>query len=150
KTGPSASTSPAARAAELRRLIEYHNRKYYVEASPEISDQEYDRLFRELVDLEKAHPELAAPDSPTQRVGGDAIEGFEQVTHRVPMLSIDNTYNPAEVREFDARVRKGLGSEKVRYVVELKIDGVAISLTYVKGMLDVGVTRGDGEKGDNV
>src|SRR5919204_5250730 len=107
---PSATTA-AKRAEELRRLIDYHNYKYYVEASPEISDREFDRLLEELKQLEAKHPELVTPDSPTQRVGGQPIAGFRTVEHREPMLSIDNTYNPDELREFDARVRKMLGSE---------------------------------------
>ena len=130
---------------ELRRRIHHHNYKYYVEAQPEISDYEFDMLLKELEQLEKDHPELVTPDSPTQRVGGQPIEGFRTVTHRVPMLSIDNTYNPDELREFDRRTRKALGGEPVTYVVELKIDGVAISLTYEGGALTVGSTRGDGE-----
>src|SRR5438105_1353527 len=96
----------ARRADELRRLLDYHNHKYYVEAKPEISDREYDRLMDELKGIEAAHPELATPDSPTQRVGGRPIDEFATVTHRKPMLSIDNTYNAGELREFDRRVRK--------------------------------------------
>jgi DNA ligase (NAD+) len=142
--------SPAQRAAELRKLLEYHNYKYYVEAQPEISDREFDRLLQELKEIEEAHPELVTPDSPTQRVGGQPIEGFVTVRHREPMLSIDNTYNAGELREFDRRVRKLLPGEPVTYVVELKIDGVAISLTYEDGQLRVGATRGDGERGDDV
>src|SRR5262249_6335703 len=115
----------ADRAAELRRLIDHHNYQYYVEARPEISDREFDKLLRELQNLEKSHPELITPDSPTQRVGGQPIEGFETIRHRVPMLSIDNTYNADEIRDFDRRVRKLLPSEDVTYVVELKMDGVA-------------------------
>src|SRR5882724_3865419 len=124
----SGSTMPslAQRAEELRKLIDHHNYLYYVEAKPEISDREFDRLLDELKALEAAHAELATPDSPTQRVG------------RQPMLSIDNTYNANELREFDRRVRKGLGGEAVTYVVELKIDGVAISLTYENGAFTVG------------
>ncbi|HZT82031.1 MAG TPA: NAD-dependent DNA ligase LigA [Gemmataceae bacterium] len=140
----------AQRAEELRRLINYHNYKYYVEAAPEISDREFDRLLEDLRKLEAAHPELATPDSPTHRVGGQPIEGFRTVVHRVPMLSIDNTYNADDLKEFDKRVRKALGKEPVTYVVELKIDGVAISLTYEDGLLTVGATRGDGERGDDV
>jgi DNA ligase (NAD+) len=140
----------ADRAAELRRQIDHHNYLYYVEARPEISDKEFDRLLRELEDLETAHPELATPDSPTRRVGGQPIEGFKTVVHRIPMLSIDKAVTPAELREFDARVRKALGKEPVRYAVELKIDGVAVSLTYENGLLTVGATRGDGERGDDV
>jgi DNA ligase (NAD+) len=140
----------AQRADELRSLLEHHNYKYYVEAKPEISDREYDQLMEELKQIEAAHPELATPDSPTQRVGGQPIEGFRTVTHRLRMLSIDNTYNPDELREFDRRVRKVLGNEPVTYVVELKIDGVAISLTYEDGQFTLGATRGDGERGDDV
>ncbi len=140
----------AQRAAELRRQIDHHNHLYYVEAKPEVSDKEFDRLLRELEKLEAEHPELAAPDSPTRRVGGQPIEGFATVTHRIPMLSIDKAVTPIELREFDGRVRKALGKEPVRYVVELKIDGVAISLTYVNGLLQLGATRGDGVHGDDV
>jgi DNA ligase (NAD+) len=143
--------TPAKRAEELRQLINHHNYKYYVEAAPEISDKEFDHLLKELEALEAAHPELVTADSPTQRVGGQPIEGFATVTHKVPMLSIDNTYNAADLREFDGRVRKLLGKgEPVRYVVELKIDGVAISLTFENGLFTVGATRGDGEHGDDV
>jgi DNA ligase (NAD+) len=142
--------SAAARAAELRELIDYHNHKYYVEACPEISDREFDRLLEELKEIERQHPDLLTPDSPTQRVGGKPIDEFRTVTHRVPMLSIDNTYSADELREFDKSVRKVLGKEPVTYVVELKIDGVAISLTYENGLLTVGATRGDGERGDDV
>src|SRR5207237_980034 len=117
---------------------------------PEISDREFDRLLDELKALEQAHPELVTPDSPTQRVGGQPIEGFETVVHREPMLSIDNTYNADELREFDRRVRKPLGKEPVTYVVEVKSDGVAISLTYERGQFRVGATRGDGRRGDDV
>src|SRR5437016_1484353 len=106
-------STPAERAAELCRLINHHNHLYYVEASPEISDREFDRLLEELKQLEQAHPELVTPDSPTQRVGGEPIDGFATVTHRQPMLSIDNTYSAGELREFDRRVRKLLGNEPV-------------------------------------
>ena len=138
------------RIDELRKQINHHNHLYYVDATPEISDREFDKLLDELQKLEAAHPELITPDSPTQRVGGQPIEGFKTVRHREPMLSIDNTYNAAELREFDKRVRKLLGGEAVMYVVELKIDGVAISLTYEHGQFTVGATRGDGEQGDDV
>ncbi len=141
---------PAARAAELRKLLDHHNRLYYVEAKPELSDREFDALLAELTALEAEHPELATPDSPTRRVGGAPVEGFVTVTHRRPMLSIDNTYNPNELREFDASVRKLLGGEPVAYVVELKIDGVACGLTYEAGLLTVAATRGDGDRGDDV
>jgi len=145
------SATPEHRINQLRRQINHHNYKYYVEANPEIADQEYDRLLKQLEALEQAHPHLKTPDSPTQRVGGQPIEGFTQVRHRLPMLSIDNTYNEQELRDFDNRVRKALHrGEAVRYVVELKIDGVAMSLTYEDGLFTVGATRGDGETGDDV
>jgi DNA ligase (NAD+) len=138
------------RASWLCEEIEKHNRLYYQEAKPEISDKEYDKLLKELVDLEKKHPELANANSPTQRVGGAPIDGFVTLKHRLPMLSIDNTYSPSELKEFDKKVCKGLGNDKPSYMVELKIDGVAISLIYENGILTAGVTRGDGEKGDDV
>jgi DNA ligase (NAD+) len=139
------------RVEELRRQINYHNDRYYKDARPEISDREFDRLLEELKELEAKHPDLVTPDSPTQRVGGQPIEGFVAVRHRVPMLSIDNTYNAEELREFDKRVRKGLAKgEAVTYVVEPKIDGVAMSMTYEDGVFTVGATRGNGEEGDDV
>src|SRR5262245_43515250 len=143
-------SSAAKRAAELRKLIDHHNYLYYVEAKPEISDREFDKLLDELKRIETENPELVIPESPTQRVGGEPIGEFAQVQHRVPMLSIDNTYSSDELREFDKRARKQLGSERVEYVVELKIDGVAVSLIYEKGKLTVGATRGNGDVGDDV
>ncbi len=138
-------------AAELRNEIERHNRLYYVEAMPEISDKEYDLLLKRLEKIEAEHPELISPDSPSQRVGGEPLEAFRTVEHRVPMLSIDNTYSFDEVREWDVRVRKGLTSgEPVRYVVELKVDGVAVSLQYEDGFFVLGATRGDGYRGDDI
>jgi DNA ligase (NAD+) len=142
--------SVAQRVTELRRLIDHHNYLYYVEAKPEISDREFDKLLEELQKIEEEHPDLITPDSPTQRVGGQPIDGFVTVRHREPMLSIDNTYSADELREFDRRVRKGLAGEPVTYVVELKIDGVAVSLTYEEGAFTVGATRGDGERGDDI
>jgi DNA ligase (NAD+) len=137
--------------AKLRDELNRHNYLYYVEAAPEISDREFDRMMSRLTELEAAHPELRAPDSPTQRVGGQPLEGFATVRHAVPMLSIDNTYSYDEVREWDVRVRKGLNpNETVRYVVELKVDGVAVSLRYENGQLVLGSTRGDGERGDDI
>jgi DNA ligase (NAD+) len=138
------------RIEELRKQIDHHNQRYYVDAKPEISDRDFDRLLAELNALEAEHPELLTPDSPSQRVGGKPIDGFTTVRHREPMLSIDNSYSADDLREFDRRVRKLLGSEAVTYVVELKIDGVAMSLTYVNGVFTVGATRGDGEQGDDV
>lgn len=135
----------------LRAEIERHNRLYYIEAAPEISDREYDRLMDRLIELEAAHPELVTPDSPTQRVGGAPLAEFATVAHAVPMLSIDNTYSYDELREWDARVRRGLTpGEPVHYVVELKVDGVAVSLRYAKGLFVLGSTRGDGERGDDI
>ena len=142
--------TPAHRIAELRRQVNHHNHLYYVEARTEISDREFDRLLEELKKLEEAHPELVTPDSPTQRVGGQAVAGFKQVKHRIPMLSIDNTYNADELREYDKSIRRMLGGEAVCYIVELKIDGVACSLTYEKGKLTVGATRGDGDTGEDI
>ena len=146
---PSQSNLPE-RAAWLRQEIDRHNYLYYVEARPEITDKEFDKLLKELEDLEAAHPELVTPDSPTQRVGGEPIGSFKTVTHRVPMLSIDKAFSADELREFDVRTRKLLGGEKVRYVVELKIDGVAVSLTYTNGALTLGATRGKGDVGDDI
>jgi DNA ligase (NAD+) len=135
----------------LRAEIERHNRLYYVEAAPEISDKEFDRLMKRLERLEAEHPELVTPDSPTQRVGGQPIEGFATVEHTIPMLSIDNTYSYEEIKEWDARVHKGLSpGERVHYVVELKVDGVAVSLRYEHGWLVLGATRGDGYRGDDI
>jgi DNA ligase (NAD+) len=134
----------------LRQKIARHNRLYYVEARPEISDLEFDQLVRQLEALERAHPEFDAPDSPTHKVGGEPIAGFQSVTHRVPMLSIDNVYDEGELREFDARVRKLLGASTVEYTVEYKIDGVAVALIYEQGRLVQGVTRGDGRQGDDI
>jgi len=142
---------PAEEIAALRREIARHDRLYYVEAAPEISDREYDRLVKRLEELEAAHPELVTPDSPTQRVGGEPLEGFATVRHTVPMLSIDNTYTLQELRDWDNRVRGGLTEgEAVFYVVELKIDGVAVTLRYEAGRLTLGATRGDGERGDDI
>lgn len=134
---------------ELQELINYHDRKYYVDNNPVISDQEYDRLMKELKRLEDAHPEFITPDSPTQRVSGEVLEGFKSVEHKVPMLSMDNTYSADEIREFDKRVKKNLGIDKLDYVVELKIDGVSISVLYENGKFIQGATRGDGFRGDD-
>ncbi len=137
--------------AELRTELNRHNYLYYVEAKPEISDREYDRKMVRLAELEAKHPELMTPDSPTQRVGGEPLGSFATVRHAVPMLSIDNTYSYDELREWDVRVRKGLNrGEPVKYVVELKVDGVAVSLRYEHGKLVQGSTRGDGERGDDI
>jgi DNA ligase (NAD+) len=140
----------AAEIARIRELIRYHNRKYYVEAAPEISDLEYDRLMERLKKLEAAYPELITPDSPTQRVGEQPVEGLVPIEHRVPMLSIDNTYSIEELRAYGQRVAKLLPGEKIEWVVELKVDGVAVSLLYEDGALVRGATRGDGRVGDDV
>ncbi len=134
----------------LRDEIRRHDHLYYVKNAPEISDREYDRLFAELKRLEAEHPELVTPESPTQRVSERPIETFASVSHRVPMLSIDNTYNEAELREFDKRVAKGLEGAAYDYTVDPKIDGLAISLLYEHGRLVCGATRGDGRTGDDV
>jgi len=144
------SENVAEEIQRLRELIRYHDYKYYVEASPEISDLEYDRLMQRLRELEEAHPELITPDSPTQRVGEQPIESLQQVPHRVPMLSIENTYSAQEVRNFAQRVQKLLNGEPVEWVVEPKIDGVAVAIHYENGRLVRGVTRGDGFVGDDV
>lgn len=141
----------STRAKELREEIERHRRLYYVDASPRIQDIEYDALERELEELEAQYPTLITPDSPTQRVGGEPIKGFETVEHAVPMLSIDNTYKPGKLRAFDERVRKRLKEgDTPAYVVELKLDGVAMSLRYEEGTLARATTRGDGLRGDDV
>lgn len=142
--------TPAERIDWLRREIERHNRLYFVEAAAEIPDREFDALVRELQDLERAHPELDSPTSPTHKVGGTPIEGFHTVEHRVPMLSIDNVYEEGGVREFDGRVRRLLGVDSVDYTIEYKIDGVALALTYERGELALAVTRGDGQRGDDI
>ena len=138
------------RVEQLRDQIRRHDHLYYVLNQPKISDRQYDKLFAELKALEQANPQLVTPDSPTQRVAGEPLEGFAAVRHVVPMLSIDNTYSAEELRAFDERVRKGLGSSDYDYVVELKIDGLAISLRYERGKLATAATRGDGEVGDDV
>ncbi len=135
---------------QLRETIRYHDHKYYVEAAPEISDRQYDQLLERLKKLEAAHPELVTPDSPTQRIGDQPVEGLSEVEHRLPMLSIDNTYSEAELRQFAARTAKLLGGEAVEWVVELKIDGVAVSLLYENGQLVRGATRGNGRVGDDI
>jgi len=143
-----------ARAAELRELLTRANRLYHEQDAPELTDPEYDHLFRELVELEASHPELARADSPTQRVGAPSGGPLGDVEHRVPMLSLGNAFDADELRAFDGRVRKGLGlaedEEGPRYVAELKIDGLAISLRYETGRFTLGATRGDGRTGEDV
>ncbi|MBE0432582.1 NAD-dependent DNA ligase LigA, partial [candidate division WOR-3 bacterium] len=133
----------------LRRELERHDHLYYVLNQPVISDQEYDRLYQHLVELEKAFPDYVTPDSPTKRVGGKPLKGFKAIEHKIRMLSLDNTYSEQEVRDFDARVRKIL-QRPVDYETTLKIDGVAVSLTYVDGRFVRGSTRGDGIQGDDI
>ena len=136
---------------QLRQELRRHNRLYYIENNPEISDYEFDRLLKKLEALEAQHPELITPDSPTQRVGGAPVKGFETVRHSVPMLSLGNTYSRQELIDFDVRVKKGLDlTGSVEYVAEPKLDGVAVSLRYEQGRLVTGATRGDGVRGDNV
>ncbi|MGI8909868.1 MAG: NAD-dependent DNA ligase LigA [Rubrobacteraceae bacterium] len=141
------------RIEELREQVRYHGRRYYIEDAPEISDAEYDALYKELEDLEKDHPELVTPDSPTRKVGGEPLEGFEEVRHAVPMLSLSNARKSGDLRDWDARVRRRLGpeeEERLRYVTELKIDGLAISLRYEDGWFVRGATRGNGTTGEDV
>ena len=138
------------RIERLRNEIRRHDYLYYVLNQPQISDRQYDKLFAELKALEQANPELVTPDSPTQRVSGRPLEGFAPVRHTIPMLSMDNTYSADELRAFDERIHKQLGGEDYDYVVELKFDGLAVSLRYEDGRLVTAATRGDGEVGDDV
>ena len=139
------------RVEDLREQVRYHNRRYHVDDAPEISDAEYDALYRELEALEDEHPELITPDSPTQRVGDEPIEGFEEVRHSVPMLSLANARKIEDLREWDARVRRLLGEDETPlYVTELKIDGLAVSLRYENERLVRGATRGNGVLGEDV
>jgi DNA ligase (NAD+) len=139
-----------AKAEKLRRAIERHNRLYYNDAAPEITDAEYDRLFAQLVELETQYPDVLTPDSPTQRVGAAPSEGFTEVAHRVPMLSLANAFDEEDVAGFDRRCREGLGAEKVEYACELKFDGLAVTLAYENGVFMQGATRGDGATGEDV
>lgn len=138
------------RIEELTKIINEHNYNYYVMDNPTISDFEYDALMRELSELEEKYPEFAKPDSPTKRVGGYALESFEQVRHEVPMESINDVFSFEELREFDERVKGLISGEKVEYVVEYKIDGLSVSLEYRNGLLEIGSTRGNGRIGENV
>ncbi len=138
------------KAEELKKTIRHHSYAYYVLDHPEISDYEFDRLYRELVDLEREYPELVTADSPTQRVGGKATDDFKKVTFRKPMLSLANAFSADELREFDERVKNGLGTDRVEYITELKIDGLSMNLIYENGVLVQGLTRGDGRVGEDV
>ena len=140
----------AKRLTQLRQQIEEHNRRYYEEAAPTISDRQYDSLYAELVDLEKRFPQLATPESPTQRVGGKPLTAFGQIEHRAPMLSLDNTYSKEEVANFYARITRLLPNKKIPVVIEPKVDGVAVSLLYENGILRYAATRGDGTVGDDI
>ena len=147
------SSTVKEKIEQLRCIIRYHDHKYYVENNPEISDYEYDQLLRELQNLESAHPEFITPDSPTQRVADQPISQFPAVEHKKPMLSIDNTYSNEELKEFDQRIKRMAGIDAntdIEYVVELKIDGIAITLWYENGLFVRGATRGDGFRGDDV
>ncbi|HWV92384.1 MAG TPA: NAD-dependent DNA ligase LigA, partial [Burkholderiales bacterium] len=142
--------SAAERIKTLRQTIERHNRLYYVEDAPQVTDAEYDALFGELQALEARHPELRTPDSPTQRVGGAPLPQFDEVRHRTPMLSIGNAFDDEEVRAFDKRVRQAVGADTVEYAAEPKFDGLAVSLVYREGVFVQGATRGDGTTGEDV
>ena len=143
---------PAQRMEKLRGAIRRHEERYYIHNDPEISDEEFDRLLYELEGLEAEHPDLVTTDSPTQRVAGRPVDGFQTVEHIAPMLSLDNVYNEEELRAFDERVRRGagLGDQNIAYVAELKVDGLSIALTYVGSVLTCGATRGDGIRGEEV
>lgn len=143
-------SDPQERVAALREQIEHHNHRYYVLDAPEISDAEFDRLFRELQSLEQQFPELTSSSSPTQRVGAAALPEFSQITHTTPMLSLNNAFSEDEVRAFDRRVREGTGLAEIEYAVEPKFDGLAISLVYEQGQFMQGATRGDGNVGEEV
>jgi DNA ligase (NAD+) len=144
------AVSAEKRVAQLRKQIREHDRKYYVEAAPEISDTEYDRLMNELKQLESDHPDLVTPDSPTQRVAERPVDHLPEVAHRLPMLSIDNTYSIEEVKKWEERTIKLLEGEQIEWVLELKIDGAAVSLTYEEGVLTQALTRGDGKTGSDI
>src|SRR5438067_1434726 len=139
-----------ARIEALRCDITKHNRRYYEEAAPTITDREYDQLYRELAELEKKYPQFAREDSPTRRVGGQPLKQFAQVAHRVPMLSLHNTYSVAELTEFYARITRLLPQEKIPVVIEPKVDGVAVSMLYENGEVRYAATRGDGAVGDDI
>src|SRR5438477_4914510 len=136
--------------AELREEVRKHDRLYYEDAAPVISDREYDRLYKELADLETQFPDLLTPDSPTQRVGGKPLKAFAQIQHRAPMLSLDNTYSEEEVTNFYKRITRLLPDEKIPVVIEPKVDGVAVSVMYEHGRLKYAATRGDGFVGDDI
>ena len=141
----------AGREAEaLRAELHRHAHLYYIENRPSVSDEEYDRVYRRLQSLERAHPHLVTPDSPTQRVGAEPQDRFETVPHAAPMLSLDSTQDPDEVRRFDDRIRKALGDQEPRYLLEPKLDGASLELVYEDGVLVRAVTRGNGREGEGV
>jgi DNA ligase (NAD+) len=144
------SDSAAERIEDLRAQIRHHDHLYYIEANPEISDLEYDKLLAELKRLEEEHPSLRSLDSPTQRVGDAPVDYLEQVEHRIPMLSIDNTYSPEELQAYLERTEKLIKDESVQWVMEYKIDGVAASIRYERGKMTLALTRGNGEVGDDI
>lgn len=144
------TSSVAAEIDRLRREIRRHDRLYYVEARPEITDLEYDRLLRRLQDLEQAHPQWIVPESPTQRIGDAPLPGLAQHPHRLPMLSIENVYDEDELRQFGKRTAEALEEDSIEWAVELKVDGVAVSITYEHGRLVRALTRGDGTVGDDI
>src|ERR1700676_2445448 len=146
-----ASPSQAAKKhRELAEQIRKLDHAYHIEAQPLVSDQEYDRLYRELLDLEAAHPGLPTADSPSRRVGGAPLPHFTSVAHAIPMQSLDNTYSATELEAFVDRIQKALEGEKLGFVIEPKIDGVAVSVRYEKGRFVQGLTRGDGQMGDDI
>ncbi|WP_371381194.1 NAD-dependent DNA ligase LigA [Sporomusa aerivorans] len=147
---PDTLSAAAQEIEHLRKTIHYHNHRYYVLDDPELSDREFDKLLRRLIDLETAYPSLITPDSPSQRVGGSPADGFDRVVHLTPLLSLGNAFSREELRAFDARVKSGLDKNQVEYVVELKIDGLAMNLVYENGRLTRGATRGDGTYGEDV
>ncbi|MDL1878966.1 NAD-dependent DNA ligase LigA, partial [Cytophagia bacterium CHB2] len=144
------SPQPQTEILKLREQLNHHAYRYYVLDDPEITDAEYDRLFRKLQELEAKYPELVTPDSPTQRVGAAPLEEFETVTHTIPMVSLDNAFDDGEVRDFDQRLRKLLELDEIEYTVEPKLDGTAVELVYENGVLTIGSTRGDGYTGENI
>ena len=142
--------SPKERAQEITKLLEQYNYEYYVLDNPSVPDSEYDRLINELIAIEKAHPELITPFSPTQRVGGKVLSSFKKISHKRMMLSLANAFNEDDLRDFDRKVRDVIGGDKVEYMCEMKIDGLAMSLDYIDGHLNYAATRGDGNTGEDV
>lgn len=138
------------RAKELTELLNEHGYRYYVLDAPIVSDQQYDEWMRELIELEQKYPELVTPYSPTQRVGGEPLPYFEKVQHRIPMLSLSNAFSEDDLRDFDRRIRKATGKDKIAYVCELKIDGLAVAIQYREGVFYLGATRGDGQTGEDI